>query len=558
MSLPPIIETPVLILGAGPVGMGLALDLAWRGRKCVIVEKAAAGPVLHPRAGGVAARTMEFCRRWGIADDVKRAGFPRDRQMDVVFCTGLHGHLLSRQPIAPLGNRDDLPFSPEHRERCPQIWFDPILARAIDARPDYIKPMYGHTLLDFEQDERQVRARVRDDRSGEIVTIAASFFVGCDGNESGVRSALGIEVEGEQVLSYSVNAIVRAPRLNELNRQGEGVRYLFVGPSGTWANMTAIDGRELWRFTLIGNESRMDLESLDMAAHIRRAWGDIPFEVLTTAPWRRKEVNAVHYREGRVFLAGDAAHTMSPTGGAGMNTGMGDAADLGWKLDAVLRGWGGEGLLESYEFERRSVGLRNARWSSGNFKAWKSSASWPELLDDTPAGERCRRDIGQGFLSSLRDEWASWGIQLGYRYEGSPIIVPDGSPETSDTAGDYVQTARPGSRAPHAWLSPGRSTIDLFGDGFVLLDFGAQPEAASELLRAADALGVPMRRERIVDAKITALYGATLVLVRPDGHVAWRGDKPPASPDLLVRIVAGLASAGAQRAVQPGVHRVAT
>ena len=520
------IETSVLILGGGPVGLALALDLASRGQRCVLVEQVANQPVLHPRAGGLAARTMEFCRRWGIDGDVKACGFPRDREMDVVFCTTLSGHTLGRQKIAALGEREVLPFSPEIRERCPQIWFDPILARAVARHPEHVTALYQHTLLAFEQTETEVVAEVRDDRSGELLRVVAPYFVAADGNDSPVRQALGVGVEGEPVLSYSVNAILRSPELNARNPQGEGARYLFIGPNGTWSNMTVINGTDLWRITLIGKDSKMDLASVDMADVVRRAWGtdQIPFEILTVAPWRRKELNATHYQVGRVFLAGDAAHAMSPTGGMGMNTGMGDAVDLGWKLTAMLQGWGGAALMDSYEVERRPVGGRNARWSSGNFKNWKSNAAWPGLLDDTPAGAQCRAEVGRNLVDSLRDEWLSWGIQLGYRYEGSPLIVPDGTPEPPDPPGEYEQTARPGARAPHAWVAPGRSTIDWYGRGFVLLDFGAPAGHAAQLQSAARSRGVPLEVIHPDAAEVAQLYERKLVLVRPDGHVAWRAD----------------------------------
>jgi 2-polyprenyl-6-methoxyphenol hydroxylase-like FAD-dependent oxidoreductase len=550
------IETPILILGAGPVGLGIALDLAMRGTDCIIVEQAESKPVLHPRAGGVAARTMEFCRRWGIADEVKACGFPRDRHMDVVFCTTLAGYTLSRHPTAPLGAREELPFTPEQRERCPQIWFDPILANAVAKRADRVTSLYKHRLLSFEQTADHVVAEVRNEDTGEVFQIQARYFVACDGNDSGVRDALGVGVEGESVLSYSVNAIIKSPALNAMNPQGEGARYLFIDETGTWANMTVIDGRDLWRLTLIGQESKMDLASLDMAAAVRKAWGrdDIPFEILTVAPWRRKELNASRYQVGRVFLAGDAAHTMSPTGGAGMNTGMGDSADLGWKLAAAVQGWGGTGLLESYEVERRPVGIRNARWSSGNFKKWKSNkASWPKLLEDSPEGQLCRDEVGQQFLSSLHDEWVSWGIQLGYRYEGSPIVVPDGTPPNEDTPGEYEQTSRPGSRAPHAWLSKGKSTIDLFGNGFVLLDFGADAADADALAGAARERGVPLEVIAIDNQAIADLYERKLVLVRPDGHVAWRGDTLAMDALELVDTVRGARNAVPAYAPQPRV-----
>jgi hypothetical protein len=239
-----------------------------------------------------------------------------------------------------------------------------------------------------------------------------------------------------------------------------------------------------------------------------------------------------------VLLAGDAAHTMSPTGGHGMNTGIGDACDLGWMLDALVKGWGGEGLLDAYDKERRPVGLRNAESSTANYKVWVQNGKYHDLFTAGPSGDDCRKRVGNYFIESLHSEWNSIGIALGYRYEGSPIIVPDGTEPTSDDAANYIPTSRPGHRAPHAWLSHGRSTLDLFGRAFVLLRFSERIDT-SRLERAALGLSVPLQVVYIADPAIAQLYEQALVLVRPDGHVAWRADQLPMDCVGLLDIVRG-------------------
>ncbi|MBM3347616.1 MAG: 2-polyprenyl-6-methoxyphenol hydroxylase, partial [Betaproteobacteria bacterium] len=352
---------PVLIVGAGPVGLQLALDLSWRGVPCMAVDRTDGKPVLHPRAAAITSRTMEFCRRWGIVDRVKQAGFPLDYQMDIVYCTSLAGHLIDRAEYGTLAEQVAPPFTPENKFRCPQTLFDPILANAVLSYPG-AQLRFGHRLESFSQGADKVTAQVVDEASGETFAVESPWMVACDGVGSGIAQTLGIGYQGRANLSYSVNAVIRCPTITKFHDKGEAERYLFLGPEGTWANMTVIDGRDLMRFTLIGSEAKLDLANLDMAAAIRRAMGrdDVPFEVLAVAPWRRSELIADRFRVGRIFLAGDAAHTMSPTGGMGMNTGASDAENLGWKLAAVIQGWGGKGLLDTYETERRPVAVRNA------------------------------------------------------------------------------------------------------------------------------------------------------------------------------------------------------
>lgn len=535
------LEVPVLIVGAGPVGLQLAIDLGWRGIPCLLVEQEDGSPTVHPRAAGISPRTMEFCRRWGITEEVRNAGFPHDFDMSIVYCTSLRGHLIARQEYGTLEQQPPVPFSPENKYRCPQTMFDPVLARAA-RRYSTVDLRYRHRLQSFVDHGDYVTATVRDLDRDEEMDVRTNYLIACDGSGSPIARKLGIVHDGNPALSYSVNAVLRAPGLSNRHDKGEAERYLFIGPKGTWANMTVIDGRDQWRFTVVGSVAKMDLASLDIENDIRRALGsdDIPFEILAVAPWKRSELIARDYRRGRVILAGDAAHTMSPTGGHGMNTGAGDAVDLGWKLEAVLKGWGGDALLDSYGEERRPVAIRNARASSNNFRLWISADAGETLMEDGPEGDRVRAELGKQLTEALRIEWESWGIQLGYRYDDSPIVVPDGTPAAPDDPSEYVQSARPGARAPHAWLADGRSTLDLFGRSFVLLRFSTEIDVRA-LRRAAADVGMPIELVDIADEAIRELYGADLVLVRPDGHSAWRADDPPSDPQTLVDVVRGAA-----------------
>jgi hypothetical protein len=304
---------------------------------------------------------------------------------------------------------------------------------------------------------------------------------------------------------------------------------------------TSVDGKTIWRITLVGSQDRLDLANLDIDAEIRRAIGrtDVPFEVLRILPWRRSECSAATYRVGRVLLAGDAAHTTSPTGGHGMNTGIGDVSDLGWMLSALVSSWGGPRLLEAYDLERRPVAIRNARSSTANYHGWVENTGYEDVLRDDPAGQICRERIGANLTKSLHHEWNSLGIDLGYRYEQSPIVVPDGSPDTPDDPSEYVPTARPGHRAPHLWLADGRSTLDLFGHGFTLLRLEAPDLDLSALIEAARERTVPLTLVDLDDPRATTLYERRLVLVRPDGQVAWRSDVPPGDPMELIDTVRG-------------------
>ncbi len=523
-----VYDVPVLIVGGGPVGLALALDLGLRGTRSVVVEQdEGTATVLLAKAGTLNERTMEFCRRWGIAEEVANVGFPADYPRDTVFCISLTGFFIGRDALPSTKERKPPEQAAEMLRKCPQHLFDPLLARAV-VRTGLAEIRYSSRFDSFTRDKDGVTATLTDLKSGKSQSIRSQYLVACDGAASGIRSALGIAFDGKQ-LDYSVSAMIRVPTLEKYHDKGKCERFLFVGPQGTWANLTAVDGNELWRLTLVGSEDKLDPARLDIDGIIRQSFGrdDIPYQVLRVVPWRRSQCAAGKFSMGRVALAGDSAHTTSPTGGHGLNTGIGDVSDLGWMLDALVRGWGGPRLLEAYDLERRSVAIRNSLSSTKNYAVWVEKTGRDRVLEDTPEGEAQRRAIGAQMSASLKQEWFSLGIGMGYRYEGSPIIVPDGTPPTPDDPSDYVQTARPGHRAPHAWLQDGRSIIDLFGNGFVLLRFGLPVPDASEFVAAARSRDMPLFVHGIGDQKIAALYERRLVLVRPDGQVAWRADFAP-------------------------------
>jgi 2-polyprenyl-6-methoxyphenol hydroxylase-like FAD-dependent oxidoreductase len=533
------IETPVLIVGGGPVGLTLALDLAVRGVRSTLVERDEGTAVeLLAKAGTLNERTMEYLRWLGIASAVADVGFPDDHPRDTVYCTALNGFVLGRDCRPSTKDRAPAPESPEILRKCPQFRFDPLLARAVQER-GLTQVMYSASWLTGSQDAEGVTSAIAAGADEQPVTVRSKYLVACDGAGSAVRRAAGIGFEGQQ-LDYSVSAMIEAEHLEQYHPLGRAERYMFIGTEGTWANLTAVDGRALWRLTLVGSEERLAPERLDFDDIMRRAMGNDrgEWEVRRVMPWRRSQYTADRFAEGRILLAGDAAHTTSPTGGHGLNTGIGDVSDLGWMLDARLRGWGGSQLLAAYTAERRPVAIRNGASSTKNYGAWVQAVGRDLVLDDTPEGEAQRHAVGEQMNASLAQEWHSFGVAMGYRYDASPVIVPDGTPPTPDDPGEYVPTARPGHRAPHAWLEDGVSTLDWFGDGFTLLRPGF-PGDVAPLEAAASARGVPLRVVAVDDPAVARLYARQLVLVRPDGMVAWRADSLPENVSALLASVTG-------------------
>jgi 2-polyprenyl-6-methoxyphenol hydroxylase-like FAD-dependent oxidoreductase len=531
-------KVSVLIVGGGPVGLALAADLGWRGVRCELIEQTD-GSISTPKMNEVNVRTMEFCRRWGIADAVLNCPFPQDHPLDVVFVTSIAGHELARMRRPPLNRRKLEPHSPTHLQICSQLWFDPIM-RSFAQSQSSVALRYRTRLERFEASNDGVIAELFDLETGERETVAADYLVGCDGATSAIRGTLGIDLKGEGILGYPLHLFFRTPDLLGQCSREPGVFFLAIDRDGLWANIRVIDPvNGLWRLMVLDSDGKQTPESVDRVALLQRAVGkSIDVEWKGLSIWTRRSVVADRYSSGRVFLAGDAVHQLSPTGALGMNTGIGDVVDLGWKLAAVLQGWGGQNLLASYGSERRPIGLRNVGMAAEFYLAHNEFADGiASVEDDSDAGRQLRQRLGESLNRDVGRMFRTAGMQLGYRYDGSPICVADGTPVTPDDPERFIPSARPGSRAPHAWLRDGRSTLDLFGRGFVLLRFGKTPTA--ELEQAAASRGVPLAVVDLNEPEVAALYERPLVLVRPDGHVSWRGDKIPDDAAALIDRVRG-------------------
>lgn len=535
-------KVPVLIAGGGPVGLALASELGWRGIACMLIEQGD-GSIATPKMNEVNTRTMEFCRRWGIAEAVLNCPFPADYPLDVVFVTSLSGHELGRLPRAPRAGQKPEPYSPMRLQACSQIWFDPILQKLARSFP-HVDLRYRHRLESFRQEADGVVAEVVDLAAGKRLSIAADYLVGCDGANSLVRRTLGIELIGEDVIGHPLNLFFRAPNLLHICGKKPGTFFLPIDDGGLWGNVRIIDpANGLWRIMVDKTDGMLTPETVDRDACLQRALGfRPPVEWVDVNIWKRRSVVAERYGEGRVLLAGDAVHQHSPTGALGMNSGVADAVDLGWKLAAMLQGWGGARLLASYDLERRPVGARNVRMATGFYRnndAFNEDIA--ALSEDSEAAAQKRRRVGEALVSHIGQEFRTIGLQIGYRYDPSPICIPDGTPAPADNPEEYVPTARPGSRAPHAWLPDGRSILDLFGRGFVQLCFGPNPPDVISIEKAAARCGLPLTMVDLDVPEATALYERRLVLVRPDGHVAWRADELPADADVVIDRVRGAA-----------------
>jgi 2-polyprenyl-6-methoxyphenol hydroxylase-like FAD-dependent oxidoreductase len=531
------LDTQVIIVGAGPVGLTLAIDLGRRGVRCILLEQKDA-PQFLPKMERCNARTMEIYRRMGVAQKVRDAGFPRDVPMDVFIVTSLIEPPLLHLPYpsvaqaqAEIAACTDGSMPREPYQLISQYTLEPLLKSVAESLPS-VNVRYGCEFISFEQDNAGVRARVNS--GGAESVLSAQYLVGCDGGSSNVRRQLGIKLQGEANLLQLRQALYRCNDLFERIPIGKGRHYHVADAHSTF--LIVQDSTR--HFTLHAVADGDD----EMKVMFERTVAmPVTYEMLSCQPWRQNLLLADSYGAGRVFLAGDAVHLVVPTGGLGMNSGVGDAIDLSWKLAACLQGWGGPGLLASYDVERRQIGARNveaSRHASRGRRAWRAAYK-PDIRDKTPEGEATRANLARIADVEQRKSNEMIGAELGYRYEGSPVIAPEAGEPPAANFMKYEPTTWPGARLPHVWLSDKTALHDRIGDGYTLLQLGGAQGVGAALAHAFGAYNAPFTMLDIDDERARDVYGYDLLLLRPDLHVVWRGNHAPADPPGLAALATG-------------------
>lgn len=525
----------VVVVGGGPVGLATAVDLGGRGVRVLVVDQGD-GAIDYPTAESIDVRSMEWLRQQGISTAVDASGFPADYPRDISFVTRLSTHELAR--FSRPANRDRLSttagLSPEGAVWWPKFWFDTAL-RDRAAALSTVSVRYGWQCTHNEQTDEQVTlSLVRSD--GLQRRVSADYVVACDGARSNIRRALGITMDGQPGEALWQGVFAAIPELLDSVPSGAAAQYYALRPRR--AIFGSLNGKDLWRITYPLSPGETHQEE-DVVATIRGCIGlpDISMTVIDSRTWSGRTVVASAYREGRIFLAGDAAHQMWPSGGHGMNTGIGDVHNLGWKIAMVLGGAAGKSLLDSYEIERRPVAQRNTARAQSNYGA-DIALSTDALLDGVGEAAAAARAIAaEAVVQTRTSEWSSLGIQLGYRYAGSPVIVPNHQSHPDDDPSTYLPVGLPGHRAPHVDLPDGRSILDLYGRNFVLVVAADGAETDRWAAAFAD-LGVPLDVIDGLASFVSTRYSAPLTLVRPDGFIAWAGTNV-ADAGVCARIVLG-------------------
>ena len=533
-------DLDVLIVGGGPVGLTLAIELGQQGIRCELVERRTE-PGNLPKMERCNPRTMEYFHRMGIADRVRAAGLPSDVPMDVFICADsltrpplVHHRYPSVSELKAIGqlvNDGSMPLEPP--QLISQYTLEPLLRQVAETTPG-VTVQFGCELTDFTQDDDGVTAQLRA-ADGQDRTVRARYLVGCDGASSTVRRKLGIELHGDSHLTMR-QAFFHCPDLFARIPIGKGNHYHFADEASSF--LIVQDDTRHFSLHAVGADSDEAMPRLFESL----VGMPVLYKTLHVGQWTQHLMLADRYRDGRVFLAGDAAHLVIPTGGLGMNTGAGDAVDLAWKLAGTLHGWGGAQLLESYGLERRPIGARNiaaSRKAAEGRRRWR--ALWrPDMTSDTPGGKRVRAELTQLADREQRLSNDLLGIELGYRYVDSPLIMDENGPGPDPDSSVFTPTTWPGARLPHIWMDDWTAVQDHLGRGFTLLHSPGAAEHANGLARAFARLGAPFATFELRSAAAESVYeGYGLILVRPDLHVTWRGDGQLPDPDALAALATG-------------------
>lgn len=530
-------HTEVLIVGGGPCGLTLAIELGRRGIEVVLVDQKP-GTAVNPQANATQARTMEHFRRLGIASEVRALGLPQDYPTDIAYFTRYGGIELARfrlpssQQASVIARSSSGSWSTaELPHRVSQKFVEQVLRRHAVAQQS-VSVHYGWKLDDFVEDADAVTVSIECVQTGERRRLQAKYLIGADGARSSVRHKLAIRYGGETGEQRDffggkmVAVYLRAPDFYQRMPHDRAWMYwAFNSRRRSW--LAAINGRDEFAFhTQLkpGEDDRIsEQRARELVSQVLAVPLDI--EVLAADTWiAGHALVAENFGEGRIYIGGDAAHLFTPAGGLGYNTAVEDAVNLGWKLAAAVCEKAGPALLESYVYERSKLAVRNTGYARGFAREIGNFIPEPELEEDTPAGAAARSRAAEFLNAYVRREFNIPGVTFGGRYDGSPVIIADGSLLPNDAANEYVPTASPGGRPPHVWLDDGRSLFDLFGPEWTLLQLGGEAACAAPFVAAAQEFGVELELVSLDSPTTRALYESDLVLIRPDQIVGWRGD----------------------------------
>lgn len=563
-------ETSVVIVGAGPVGLTAALDLASRGIDVIVLETRHAGEPPNVKCNHVSARSMEVFRRLGIVTQIRDAGLPPDFPNDCSYRTTATGIELSRIVIPSRATRytatdgpDTWWPTPEPPHRINQIYLEPVLFANAAANPR-ITILSRTEMVHFDQDISGVSVKARALDEDRSFTIRAKFLIGCDGGRSLTRKLIGASFVGTPAIQRVQSTLIDAPNLKILMQPHTPAwMVLALNPRRT-GTVVAIDGHDRW---LIHNHLKPDepeFDSVDRDWSIRTILGvgpDFNYKIVSKEDWVGRRLVADRFRDRRAFICGDAAHLWMPYAGYGMNAGIADAVSLSWMLAAHLNGWADVGLLDAYAAERQPITDQVSRFAMEHALASISQrGAVPAVIEeDSEAGAAARAAVGRAAYDLNVKQYCCAGLNFGYFYDQSPVIAYDGEGPPAYTMGDFEPSTAPGARMPHVWLSDGRSIFDAMGPGYTLLRYDPTCDVTA-LSEAARRNGVPLTLIDLSIAEVDAGQPAeALLLVRPDQHIAWRGRLPPSDPAALIELITGRAVSARRSAAtheSPASHTV--
>ena len=542
-------KVPIIISGGGPVGLCLSMELSTREVPHLLVNQRLE-TTTHPKGSTINSRTMEHLRRYGVSSQIRKTGLPLNYPTDSTYVSRMTGYELGRiemptlqQKLANPGPWGETMLTPEPIHRSNQMYFEAAMRTHAETFVE-ADIRFGWEVVSFEDNGDSVEVEVRNIAEDKIQTVMCDYLLGCDGAGGLVRSQLGFKYAGRESTGdrfydgSMVSIYARSSMIKEVKKISDSWHYWTINPEGR-TDFISLNGDD--EFVLLSEvPADLPFDQVDAEKIFHTAVGaKIDVEIISVQEWQAGLAMVTdHYQKGRVILAGDSVHLFTPSGGFGFNTGIDDAANIGWKLAAMVKGFGGEQLIASYEVERRPIGVRNTT-TSGQYADKIGSLTFPNFIEEDSARGKASRDSLRGDLETFKEEFASLGIVLGARYDGSPLIVSDGTAPPPDEPAKYIPSATPGGRMPHYWIGETESIFDKLGFWFTLAQVGPGAPDVSAFKQAANDLGLPLTIVQVEEVDALELYGASLLLLRPDQHIAWRGDAVPEDVPGILSVVIG-------------------